>query len=109
MKTFIICGVSLCRMIAAFARRKYARMITCLNNEEGNMKYVIRFRYIPPDDYMTPLMHIPIEQTIIEAETPELAWTLFIGGVSKEHQAWLKREEIFQYTPYVRRAFARTG
>ena len=62
------------------------------------MKYAIRFRYIPPYDYMTPLIHIPIEQTILEAETPESAWTSFIGHLPVNQQDWLKREEIFQCT-----------
>jgi len=62
------------------------------------MKFVVRFRYIPPYDYMTPLMYIPVEQAIIEAETADLAWTTFIGGVTKEHQDWLKCEEVYQYT-----------
>ncbi|HHT9147326.1 MAG TPA: hypothetical protein ACFYD4_16860 [Candidatus Wunengus sp. YC61] len=62
------------------------------------MKYVIRFRYIPPYDSMTPLMHIPIEQTIVEAETPDLAWASFVGKLPINQQDWLRQEEIFQYT-----------
>ena len=62
------------------------------------MKYVVRFRYIPPYDYMTPLMYIPIEQTIIEAETPDLAWSSFLSDKSIDQRDWLRLEEIFRYT-----------
>ncbi len=41
-------------------------------------KWRISFRYIPPYDYMTPLMYIPIEETIIEAESADEAWRMFL-------------------------------
>lgn len=62
------------------------------------MEFVVRFRYIPPYEYMTPLMHIPIEETRVEAENSELAWESFCGGFPKEQQDWLKCEEIYQCT-----------
>jgi hypothetical protein len=62
------------------------------------MKYVIRFRYVPPYEYMTPLIHLPIEETNVDAETPELAWATFLNGFPKEKQGWIRREEIYQYT-----------
>lgn len=62
------------------------------------MKYVIRFRHVSPSDYMTPLMYIPIEETIVGAETPDLAWASFVGRLPINQQDRLKREEIFQYT-----------
>jgi len=40
--------------------------------------WVIRFRYIPPYDYMTPFLHIPIEETCVSAETADKAWEKFI-------------------------------
>ena len=53
----------------------------------------IRFRYIPPYEYHTPLMHLPIERTLIEAETPEQAWEKFLAGQLPEHREWFRREE----------------
>ena len=55
-------------------------------------KHVIRFRYIPPYEYNTPLFHIPVEETIVSAEDDELAWALFLNGIPIEQRGWYKRE-----------------
>lgn len=33
-------------------------------------KFSIGYRYITPSDYMTPLMHLPIQRMILEIENP---------------------------------------
>ena len=34
------------------------------------MKMMIEFRHIPPYDYLTPMMYIPLERTIIDVGSP---------------------------------------
>ena len=41
-------------------------------------RFLIRFRYIPSYEMHTPLFHIPIEQTIVEADSLQEAWKKFI-------------------------------
>jgi hypothetical protein len=56
-------------------------------------KWRIRFRYIAPYDYNTPLMYIPIEETVVLGETAEIAWKGFIESFSVG-QDNIKRESI---------------
>jgi len=56
-------------------------------------KWELRFRYIPPDDYMTPLMYIPIESTLVKAETEEKAWEQFLKIVLPGLRDYYQREK----------------
>jgi hypothetical protein len=53
------------------------------------MRYRIEFRYIPPYDYMTPLMHIPKQITIVEANDVPAAISVFkeylVGNLNFDH------------------------
>jgi len=56
-------------------------------------KWELRFRYISPDDYMTPLMYIPIESTLVEAGTEEKAWEQFLKIVLPGLRDYYQREK----------------
>ena len=43
-------------------------------------RWRIRFRYIPPGDRMTPFLYSPVEETIVNAETGEEAWEMFVSS-----------------------------
>lgn len=60
------------------------------------MKWRVEFRYIADYDMMTPLMHIPLEATIIDAPTAEVAWKkLLVRGVTGAVQEeWYRKERI---------------
>ncbi|KKK85647.1 hypothetical protein LCGC14_2771230 [marine sediment metagenome] len=58
--------------------------------------WVIRFRYIAPYDYHTPMMHIPIEETRMVAETADEAWKKWITGKYAGPRDNYKKEEIFE-------------
>lgn len=60
------------------------------------MKFVVRFRYIPPK-YSTPEMHLPIEQAVVEAESLESAWiTFLIAEIPVEKRDWYRLEEVYE-------------
>ena len=59
-------------------------------------KWVIRFRYISPDDYGTPIIHLPIEETCIEAETAEEAWENMVTDTYAGPRENYKKEEIYE-------------
>ena len=59
------------------------------------MRWIIRFRVISPSDYHTPFMHIPIESTLIEAESAEEAWEKWITAPYAFPRDWYRKEEIF--------------
>jgi len=60
------------------------------------MKFVVRFRYIPPE-YNTPEMHLPIEQALIEAESIESAWITFLTtNFPVEKRDWYRLEEVYE-------------
>jgi hypothetical protein len=58
--------------------------------------WLLRFRYIAPYDYMTPLMYLPIQETRIEANTADEAWKKWINGDLKNQDNYRKEsvEEI---------------
>jgi len=60
------------------------------------MKWRIEFRYIPPYDMTTPLMHIPLEVTIREAPTAEIAWDEFVslGATGNVKKDWYRKIQI---------------
>jgi hypothetical protein len=41
-------------------------------------KFRVRYRYILPDEYLTPLRYLPIQMTVIEGDTFKSAWNNFI-------------------------------
>jgi len=59
------------------------------------MNWVVRFRVISPNDYQTPLMYIPIQQTAVEAETADEAWEAWVTGPGAAPREWYKKEEIY--------------
>ena len=59
-------------------------------------KWVIRFRVIYPTDYMTPLIYIPIEETVVEAETANEAWEKWVTAPFAAPREWYKKEEIYE-------------
>jgi len=59
-------------------------------------KWRIRFRVISPDDYHTPMMYLPVECTIEEAETPEDAWEKFVTGPYAAPRDWYRKEDIIE-------------
>jgi hypothetical protein len=59
-------------------------------------KWEIRFRVISPSDYNIPLCYLPIESTIIEAETEELAWEKWVTDPYAAPRDWYKKIEINQ-------------
>jgi hypothetical protein len=62
--------------------------------EGGVMKFLIRFRVIPPYEYLTPLHHIPIEQTYIQAANADEAWQRFIHDPFGSNPSWYRKESI---------------
>jgi len=65
-----------------------------MDAEQETKRWRIRFRYITPYDYTTPLFHIPIESTIIEAETAEQAWKQFINSTHASSLSRYQKESI---------------
>ena len=59
------------------------------------MKWVIRFRVIAPNDYHTPLMYLPIEETLVEADTADAAWDKWVTAPGAAPRDWYKKEEIY--------------
>ena len=59
-------------------------------------KFVIRFRLISPNDYHTPMMYLPVESTIVEAETEEAAWEKWVIDPYAAPRDWYKKEEIYE-------------
>ena len=57
--------------------------------------WVIRYRYISPDDYMTPYMYLPIQQTGIEAEIADEAWEKLITRYAGPRDNY-RKIEIYQ-------------
>lgn len=60
------------------------------------MKYIIHFRYVTPSDYMTPLIYIPKESTMMSGNSKNDAWSNFIKGFPMEQRDWFRCEEIYQ-------------
>jgi len=60
-------------------------------------RWHIRFRHIGPEDYATPYMYLPIQETIREAENEEAAWNglLDYWEIPQERRADYQRIEIF--------------
>ena len=56
-------------------------------------KWVIRFRYIAPYDYYTP-----IEETCVEADTADEAWEKWVTGPYAGPRDNYKKEEIYERT-----------
>ena len=59
--------------------------------------WIIRFRHITLCDYYTPLMHLPIEETRIEANTAEEAWEKWITKPYAGSRENYKKVEIYEY------------
>ena len=59
--------------------------------------WVVRFRYISPDDYCAPLTYLPIEETHIEAETAETAWEKFVSGDWASLRDYYRKEEVYEH------------
>ena len=63
----------------------------------GIMKtWVIRFRVISQNDYHTPMMYIPIQETRVKAETEDEAWEFWITEPYGAPRDWYKKEEIYE-------------
>ncbi|MFH1628156.1 MAG: hypothetical protein ABIE47_05455 [Pseudomonadota bacterium] len=58
-------------------------------------EWVIRFRVISPSDYLTPLLYIPTERTIVEADTADEAWEKWVTDPYAAPRDWYRKEEIF--------------
>ncbi len=58
--------------------------------------WLIRFRYIAPYDYHTPMMYLPIEETRIEAETVDEAWEKWITAPYAGPRDNYKKIEIME-------------
>ena len=59
--------------------------------------WVVRYRYIAPDDYMTPMMYLPIQETHIEAETAQAAWESLVTGQYAGNRENYRKEEIYEH------------
>lgn len=57
-------------------------------------RWRLRFRYIAPYDYNTPLMYLPIEETVVEGETIEAAWKKFLKEAT--HPDYLRLERAME-------------
>ena len=62
-------------------------------------KWRIEFRYIPPSDYNTPMLYIPLEGTIVEAESSKEAWSKFINHPYAGPPDYYRKENIEEATP----------
>lgn len=59
-------------------------------------KWAIRFRYIPPEDYSTPYMYLPVGETCLIADSASDAWKRFLKGAfphQRDHLQQLSIEE----------------
>ena len=71
--------------------------ITNPKGQEGEMeKWVIRFRVIAPYDYHTPMMHLPIEETIVEAETADEAWEKWVTDPYAAPRDHYRKIEVYK-------------
>ena len=59
-------------------------------------KWVIRFRVIAPSDYLTPMMYLPIEETIESANTADEAWESFVTEKGAAPRDWYRKIEIYE-------------
>ena len=57
-------------------------------------RWEVRFRVISPDDYHTPMMYLPIESIIVEAETADTAWEKWVTAPCAAPRDWYKKIEI---------------
>ena len=57
-----------------------------------NKRFFVYFRYIPPEDYNTPLMHLPIENMGFLAASADEAWKLFLKDV--KNPDYYQKEKI---------------
>ena len=60
-------------------------------------KWVIRFRMIAPYDYHTPMMHLPIQETIKSANTADEAWEAFVTEKYACPRDWYSKVEIYEH------------
>jgi len=58
-------------------------------------KWTIRFRVISPSDYHTPLIYLPVESTVIEAETEDAAWEKWVTDEYAAPRDWYNKIEIY--------------
>lgn len=63
-------------------------------------KWVVRFRVIAPTDYHTPLMYIPTEQTIVDADTADEAWEKWVTDPYAAPREWYRKIEIYERGDY---------
>jgi len=59
-------------------------------------EWVIRFRVIAPSDQCTPLFRLPIESTIMMAETADEAWEQWVTAPYASPINWYRKEEIYE-------------
>jgi len=59
------------------------------------MKKVIEFRYIPPEEYFTPLMHLPIQRTIIDVKDGEIDEDALARSLSNINRSYLRIEDSY--------------
>ncbi len=57
-------------------------------------KWRLRFRYIADYDYNTPMMYIPIQETVVEGETKDASWQNFLRDAT--HPDYLRLEEAIE-------------
>jgi hypothetical protein len=50
---------------------------------EGFVKYYVRWRHIPIDMMFTPLMHISIDHTVVEAKPDANDWDIALAVVQE--------------------------
>lgn len=68
-----------------------------MNPEEQNKMWVIRFKYITPNDYHTPSFYLPEEETHIEAKTADEAWEKFVGNEFAGNRSYYTKLEIYEH------------
>jgi hypothetical protein len=59
---------------------------------ETRMVYV-GYRYIPPEERMTPLMHLPIQRTCIEVDAPYGEYEIKLA-LMRDYPGWFRYDEL---------------
>lgn len=66
------------------------------NEVSGGRRWMTGFRYIAPYDYNTPLMHLPMQRTILYGKTKEAAWESFLNDEFMGPRDYYRLEEIWE-------------